>query len=216
MLDRVHTRRAVGGAYLATVEATVRGGIRTGPVACAIGVTLGWRFAQMPANNVTCDPHIIAVFGGGTVPQEVLRFAQDLGRAIADRGQILLTGGRGRPNVQKREDGTSLYAVKTCAIAGVGSRPWIGVDRTVARWDANPVPERGLLIDTPLKHRRNFLEAKMCDAAIVLEGDVGTRSELAAALLLDRPVAIVGLKWKTRPRNCVTTPPRHSDCSARQ
>ena len=60
---------------------------------------------------------IIAVFGSND--DKAVAFAKRLGAAIAKREHILLTGGKGpgpRP-------------VKASAIAGVGSSPWIGVER---------------------------------------------------------------------------------------
>jgi hypothetical protein len=36
----------------------------------------------------------------------------------------------------------------------------------------------------------------MCDAAVVLEGKTGTESDLTSAVLLRRPVALVGPSWQ--------------------
>jgi uncharacterized protein (TIGR00725 family) len=131
---------------------------------------------------------IIAVFG--SKDDEAVAFAQRLGAAIADRKQILLTGGK--------EPGTE--TVKESAIAGVGSSPWIGVDRprpTPAKADCC-VKGSAFIIESDLNKRRNYLEAALCDAAIGLTGEEGTYSEVVFALSLHRPVALVGNSWKEK------------------
>jgi hypothetical protein len=128
---------------------------------------------------------IIAVFGGSE-DEAVLEKAEELGRAIAEWKQILLTGGTG----------PALKPVKNRAIRGAHPRPWIGVDRKksgqVFRSSEQPV---GFSICSDLDHYRNYLEAHMCDAAIGLDGGDGTKSELTCALALKRPVAFVGDDW---------------------
>jgi predicted Rossmann-fold nucleotide-binding protein len=111
---------------------------------------------------------IIAVFGGsGTKHPEALPAAEDLGRSIAERQQILLTGG-----VKQEED-----SVKGRAIKGAGSSPWVGVERKQSVGDELPdEPEQHFCIVSDLDHMRNYLEAHMCDAAIGLAGDEGTVS----------------------------------------
>jgi predicted Rossmann-fold nucleotide-binding protein len=136
---------------------------------------------------------IIAVFGGSQ-DTAVLDFAERLGHIIAEEKQILLTGGTGPAKGD----------VKNAAILGAGSSPWIGVDRRKpdevrrlgpgAKWSKKP--EWGFRIRSDLNHKRNYLEALMCDAAIALKGKGGTLSEVASALSLQRPVAFVGDSWK--------------------
>jgi predicted Rossmann-fold nucleotide-binding protein len=130
---------------------------------------------------------IVAVFGG-TVPDAILALAEELGREIARRGEILLTGGTG-PGAADPQ------TVKNRAIEGTKSSPWIGIDRK-APWNGFSKPPWGFQIESPLGHRRNYLEAWMCDAAIVLKGDTGTKSELGSALALRRRVVLVGESWR--------------------
>jgi predicted Rossmann-fold nucleotide-binding protein len=131
---------------------------------------------------------IIAVFGGND--DKAVVFAKRLGVAIAARNQILLTGGKG----------SETKAVKDSAIAGVGSSPWIGVHRP----SSIPVQadcyekDAGFVIVSDLDHKRNYLEAALCDAAIGLTGREGTYSEVVFALSLNRPVALVGNSWKEK------------------
>jgi predicted Rossmann-fold nucleotide-binding protein len=135
----------------------------------------------------TRTKRIIAVFGGSN-DEDVLALAEELGRAIGKENQVLLTGGTSPARAP----------VKNRAILGAGSWPWIGVDRkrdAPAEWSRKP--ERGFVITSDLDHKRNYLEALMCDAAVVVEGGKGTRSELTSALSLHRPVALVGDYWKS-------------------
>jgi hypothetical protein len=128
---------------------------------------------------------IIGVFGGKD-PVAVVH-AKVLGALLAARGQIVLTGGE--------RAGTG--SVKESSIAGAGQSPWIGVLRS------GPVDCRlsknGFLICSGLGHKRNYLEAALCDAVICLRGQRGTISELLFSLALSRPAAVVGdglnLEW---------------------
>lgn len=131
---------------------------------------------------------IIAVFGGSE-SEDVLDFAENLGRIIARSQDILLTGGT-RP---------ARRPIKNRAILGAGVSPWVGVERTSGGVSFTNEPKHAFVIYSDLDHKRNYLEALMCDAAIGLEGGEqgGTISEVTSALSLQRPVALVGSYWKT-------------------
>lgn len=121
------------------------------------------------------------------VPKSILDCARDLGAKIAAHN-IVLTGG----------EGPGECSVKDVAIAGAGSGPWIGViQRGGLETECHNVGN-GIVVPTELKHKRNFLEALMCDAAVafMLPDGPGTRSEVACALALRRPVALVGKGWR--------------------
>ena len=133
---------------------------------------------------------IIAVFGGHKVGDDVLNFAEDLGRAVAARQQILLTGGSG-PGAKRPK------TVKNRAIDGAIPESWVGVERMERPEPSIPMPPRGLSITLPeLDNRRNYVEALMCDGAIAVEGGPGTISEIMSSLSLGRPVALAGDYWK--------------------
>ena len=74
--------------------------------------------------------------------------------------------------------------------------PWIGVDRSgkVAAVEQGS----GLRISTDLDHKRNYLEAALCDIAVCLSGGDGTVSEATFALALGRPVAFWGDDWSDK------------------
>jgi hypothetical protein len=126
---------------------------------------------------------IIGIFGS-TEPQAIT-LARELGAEVAGRGHIVLSGGTGLGDTP----------VKESAIQGAGASPWIGVDPD------GPVAVEpkgaGLVIHTGLGHKRNYLEAHMCDAAIGLKGGPGTVSEVTFAVALGRPTALVRESWAT-------------------
>ncbi len=125
---------------------------------------------------------IIAIFGGND--DDAVNRAKALGGLLAKRFHILLTGGT-KPGSQ---------SVKESAIAGVGPSSWIGVERADRIDTAKP--GNGFIIYTDLGHKRNYLEACLCDAAIGLSGGDGTVSEVTFSLALQRPVVFVGDDWK--------------------
>ena len=138
------------------------------------------------------NKRIIAVFGPThrdktkhrpeqSVQPKILKCASELGAAIG-RDHIVLTGG----------DGSDGRSVKDAAILSAGDE-WIGVLRD------EPIDGSELrdnLIPSGLGRARNLLEAFVCDAAIALFGGDGTRSEVACALALRRPIALVGCEWQ--------------------
>jgi uncharacterized protein (TIGR00725 family) len=141
---------------------------------------------------------IIAVFGGDD-PDAVDR-ARKLGALIAGRSHILLTGGT-RPGTNP---------VRESAILGAGSSPWVGVGRA-NKIDAAEL-DRGFVIYTDLGHKRNYLEACLCDAAIGLTGGDGTVSEVTFSLALQRPV-VFGATTGSAPARSMTLVVRR--CSLR-
>jgi predicted Rossmann-fold nucleotide-binding protein len=151
-----------------------------------------------PAQRSKC---VIAVFGGSKEPA-VGDLAETIGRAVASEGQFLLTGGAkpsGRPGAP----------VKERALHGARNSPWIGVDRRESGGTECSINRQtgGLVITTDLGHKRDYLEARMCDAAICLAGGEGTKAEAVSALVLGRPVAFVGEAWKELYEKLFAAPP---------
>jgi uncharacterized protein (TIGR00725 family) len=126
---------------------------------------------------------IVAVVGGGIVEAGAERVAEEVGRLLAERGAIVLTGGLG---------GVMAAACRGATHAGgttVGLLP--GDDRG----DANEWV--GVAIATGMGEARNALVARAADAMIAVGGEFGTLSEIALALKLGRPV--IGIDtWEIR------------------
>lgn len=145
---------------------------------------------------------VIAVFGSNR--PETLEPAQRIGRAIADRGCILLTGAGGLRRTSDGEplDETQLTTVKDRAVRGAVpagradlAAPWVGVERRAGQPQAPVQDGTGIVLRPGHDHKRNYVEAHVCDGAIALQGERGTRSEVAFCLVLGRPVLLVG-GWK--------------------
>jgi uncharacterized protein (TIGR00725 family) len=123
----------------------------------------------------------ISVVGGGTCTRAVERLAQAVGREVALAGAVLVCGGLG---------GVMAAAARGAAEAGglvVGLLP--GDEHSAGnRW-------LSVVLPTGLGHARNVLVAAAGDAVIALAGEDGTRSEIALAAVLGRPVIALGA-WR--------------------
>lgn len=89
---------------------------------------------------------------------------------LVSKESILLTGGEGAAN----------ESVKENAIRGALSKNWIGVTRSGRMAFCEGADF--CVIHTNLGNVRNYLEACLCDAAIVLPGGKGTKSEAIFAV----------------------------------
>jgi uncharacterized protein (TIGR00725 family) len=126
---------------------------------------------------------IIAVFGGGG-PKAPLDLATAIGRALAERHVVVLTGGRG---------GVMKGAAKGALEAGghtVGILPWAAPEE---EQKANKYVEHAVY--TGLDEGRNFLNVLVCDGAVAMAGGAGTLTEVAFAHKLERPLVYLAA-WK--------------------
>ncbi len=117
---------------------------------------------------------IISVIGAGTCNNEIYSIAEEIGKLIAQKGAILVTGGLG---------GVMEAASKGAIEAGgttVGILPGFSKD------EANKYVS--IPITTGLSHARNIIIARSADALIAVSGGYGTLSEIAVALKLGKPV----------------------------
>ena len=134
-------------------------------------VLLGWPLSIMP--------RFIAVCGSDdceTLRAETLAVAEEIGRLVAQRGGILLSGGRG---------GVMRAACKGAKAAGgltVGILP-------ESKDEANEY------IDVPLATglglRRNMVIVHAADVVIALHGRWGTLNEISFAQIFGRPLVLV-------------------------
>ncbi len=131
------------------------------------------------------DPVYVSVVGGYDVDDGTLGAAEEVGRLLAERGAVVVTGGR---------RGVSAAASKGAHDAGgttVGILP--GPDRS----EANPYLT--VAVATGLGDTRNALVAMNGDAVIAFDGRYGTLSEIAHALLAGTPVIGLGTWELSRP-----------------
>jgi uncharacterized protein (TIGR00725 family) len=117
---------------------------------------------------------IIAVIGGSEASERYLELAEQVGRLIAERNAILITGGMG--------------GVMTSASKGARDANGlvIGILPTADKESANPYVD--IPIVTGMNEARNFIIARTCDCAIAINGKFGTLSEIAYCLIYNVPV----------------------------
>jgi uncharacterized protein (TIGR00725 family) len=122
-------------------------------------------------------PVRVAVVGAGICGEELMGLAEEVGRAVAEAGAVLLCGGLG---------GVMEGAARGAARAGgitIGLLP--GSD---AR-SANPYIR--IPLPTGLGEGRNVLVARTADVVIAIGGEWGTLSEVAFARKVGVPVVLL-------------------------
>ena len=123
----------------------------------------------------------IAVCGGSEANSATLKLAEEIGRLIASKGGIVVSGGL---------SGVMESAAKGARSAGglnLGILP--GEDSSAANEYVD------IVLPTGLGHTRNMMIILAADAAIALPGKYGTLTEISFALLHGRPVISVG-SWE--------------------
>jgi uncharacterized protein (TIGR00725 family) len=118
----------------------------------------------------------VAVIGTGACEQdsEVARFAEEVGRRLAEAGAVLVCGGLG---------GVMEAASRGAAEAGgtvIGIVPWDSPN------EANPHCTH--VVSTGIGYARNLAVAASGEAVIAVGGEWGTLSEIGHARQLDRTV----------------------------
>lgn len=117
---------------------------------------------------------MIAVVGAGLPEPGTDRAAAAVGRALAERGAILVCGGLG---------GVMEAACRGAKEAGGTT---VGILPGEARSEANPYVD--VAIATGMGEMRNALIVRAADAIIAVGGEFGTLSEIAFALKIGTPV----------------------------
>ena len=135
----------------------------------------------------TPSPHV-AVVGGYEADESTLEVAEEVGRLLAQRGCVLVTGGR---------RGVAEAASRGAVLAGGTT---VGILPGSHRSEANPYVT--VAVPTGLGETRNALVVMGADAVIALPGAYGTLSEIAHALLADTLVVTIGDGWNIP--GCVT------------
>ena len=132
---------------------------------------------------------LFGVFGANDPSEAELFAARLIGAAVNARGAVLLTGG----------DGSDPDTVKDAAIdaanrAGSGCSPptWMGVANTEVAGRPAWHGASSVVVQPGWGHRRNFVEACLCDVALALgASSCGTASEALFCLYLGRPLVIL-------------------------
>ena len=153
-------------------------------------VTTSLHHRQGVRNDV--ELRVVAVFGANGAGDDELAAAELLGAAVNSAQAVLLAGGdvfaSRLPNVKD----AAIFGAEAAASA---DRPaaWIGVANQDKATKAQPRGPRSVLVTPGWNHRRNFVGACLCDAAIAIGGtSEGTCSEALFSLYLGRPLIVLG------------------------
>jgi len=117
---------------------------------------------------------IISVIGAGSCDNKTYEVAENVGRLLARRSAILITGGLG---------GVMEAASKGAKEAG---GTVLGILPGFSTADANKYVT--IPLTTGLSHARNVIVVRSSDAVIAVAWEYGTLSEIAIALKLGKPV----------------------------
>ena len=123
-------------------------------------------------------PPRVSVIGAGEASPEECRLAEAVGKALAEAGAVVITGGMG---------GVMEAASRGCRLAGgttVGFLP--GRDPARANpWVVLPLP-------TAMGESRNSLVVRAGEAVVAIGGSWGTLSEIALARKMGHSVVLLG------------------------
>jgi uncharacterized protein (TIGR00725 family) len=123
----------------------------------------------------------VAVVGSGFAPPAVLADAEEVGRALGERGVVVVCGGLG---------GVMEAACRGARAAGATT---VGILPGTRREDANPFVD--VALPTGMGEARDALVVRAVDAVVAVGGEFGTLAEIALALKAGTPV--VGLRtWE--------------------
>jgi len=121
---------------------------------------------------------VVSVIGDSeTEDPEELRFAEELGRELARRGYVVLTGGRG---------GVMMAVCKGAKSAGGIT---VAVLPSTRKEEANPYVD--IAIPTGILWARNQIVVLGGDVVVAIGGKSGTLSEIAYAWMYDKPIIAV-------------------------
>lgn len=123
---------------------------------------------------------IIGVMGGAAVSDLDYQLAFELGALIAERGWILLNGGRDAGIMRASAEGAKSRGGTT-----------IGILPTASKGDANPFIDIPIL--TNLADARNLINVLTSDVVVACPGSAGTMSEVALALKNGKTVFLLRL-----------------------
>ncbi len=137
---------------------------------------------------------VIGVVGSGAEDATAATLAEEVGRLIAEAGAVLLCGGR--------------RGVMEAAARGAKSAGGLVVGVLPGR-DARESPPNAFVdvaIFTGMNEARNWVNACSSDAIVAVSGGYGTLSEIAFALVLERPVVLLGV-WRIETPTATVQPP---------
>lgn len=127
---------------------------------------------------------IIGVMGGGNADFQTLEQAEKLGALIAEKGWILLNGGRCTGIMEATAKG----AYEKGGIT-VGVLPDSGTE-TMSQYIRIPIV-------TGMGHARNTINILSSDVVVACPGGAGTLSEIALSIKCNKPLILFGFDSKS-------------------
>ncbi len=143
---------------------------------------------------------VIGVMGAAVCDGATAALARAVGRGIAARGAVLLTGGR---------TGVMEEASRGAREAGGIT---VGVLPGARAEESPPNPYVDVPLFTGLGEARNWVNVCASDALIAVGGGFGTLSEIALALKAQKPVVLLG-SWRFEMDGVSTAVPRARDAA---
>lgn len=122
---------------------------------------------------------VIGVMGAAQCDEQTYEVARRVGQLVAERGAVLLCGGRG---------GVMEAAARGAKEAGGTT---IGVMPGLNAMESPPNPYIDIALFTGLRDGRNWVNVCASDAIIAVSGGYGTLSEIALALKIGKPVVLL-------------------------
>jgi uncharacterized protein (TIGR00725 family) len=129
-------------------------------------------------------PRLVAVIGGSDAETPVAQAAYDVGRELARRGCVVMTGGR--------------TGVMEAAAAGAASAGGLVIGMLPGPTAEEANPHVNIPILTDMGEAANAITARTAHGVIALAGEFGTLSEIAFALKFGRPVVSLN-SWEVHP-----------------
>ncbi len=122
---------------------------------------------------------VIGVMGGAKVSEAESNMARELGALIAQRGWVLLNGGRGT-------------GVMAASARGAKENGGTVIGILPDRDTHHASPDLDFAIVTGAGDGRNLFNVLSSDVVIACPGSLGTLSEITLALKNDKPVILLG------------------------
>lgn len=120
-------------------------------------------------------PRILVVgYNGNHCPEKAYSLAYKVGREIAKRNGIVITGGLG--------------GVMEAACKGASDEGGLSVGIVPQEDDSMANSNADVIIPTGVGYARDFINVYTADAVIVVGGGVGTLIEVSAAYLKSKPI----------------------------
>jgi uncharacterized protein (TIGR00725 family) len=126
---------------------------------------------------------VIGVMGPADADTERAALARAVGRAVAERGAVLLCGGRG-----------GVMEAAAAGARGAGGLT-VGVLPGASAAETAPNAFIDVALFTGLGEGRNWVNVCASDALIAIGGGFGTLSEIALALRSRKPLVLLG-SWR--------------------